>query len=247
MYNLDVNFLKDRGLDSGSGQPAVKTKQFNMEVGETVPLIGGVVAMLLLPMITLTWLFIVKNKTATIQKEIQEIEGEIKSLEAFREKIKKLEGEAKKIEQESSALISVIDQIKPWSAILQDISDRTPIRVQIDSIEQNKSGLLTISGIAASYEDVADFLLTLKNSQFLQAQTIHLESANLASNLTQLQYSQSAGQGTQITVELPKVVEYQIEAELSKTPASDLLQELQRKGAVGLLQRLEILQEKGLI
>ena len=246
MYNLDVNFLKDRGLDSGSGQPAVKTKQFNMEVGETVPLIGGVVAMLLLPMITLTWLFIVKNKTATMQKEIQEIEAEIKSLNAKREKVKKLEGEVKKIQQESSALISVIDQIKPWSAILQDISDRTPMRVQIDSIEQNQSGLLTISGIAASYEDVADFLLTLKNSQFLQAQKIHLESANLASNLTQLQYSQ-LGEGTRITVELPEVVEYQIEAELSKTPASDLLQELDRKGAVGLVKRIEILQEKGLI
>ncbi len=246
MYNLDVNFLKDRGLDSGSGQPAVKTKQSNMEVGEMVPLIGGGVAMVLLPTIALTWLFIVKSQTATIQKEIQEIEAEIKSLEAKREKIKQLEGEVKKIEQESLALMSVIDNIKPWSAILQDISDRTPIRVQIDSIEQNKSGLLTISGIAASYEDVADFLLTLKNSQFLQAQTIHLESASLVSNLTQLQYSQ-LGQEKRITVKLPEVVDYQIEAELSKTPASDLLQELQRKGAVGLVQRIEILQEKGSI
>ena len=246
MYNLDVNFLKDRGLDNNSGQPAVETKEFKIEVGEMVPLISGAVAMVLLPAITLTWLFFLKSQTATIEEKIEKIAIEAKSLQTKREKINSLEQKVKKVKQESLALISVFDRIKPWSAILQDISDRTPIRVQINSIEQNKSGLLTISGLAASYEDVNDFMLTLKDSEFLQSTKIDLKNAKLIPNQTKLENSKS-GEEIKITVKLPKVVEYKIEAELSKKPASDMLRELERKGAVGLVNRIRILQNKGLI
>ncbi|MBC6419349.1 MAG: PilN domain-containing protein [Prochloron sp. SP5CPC1] len=246
MYNLDVNFLKDRSLDDSSSQSTLPTKKLNIEIGEMVPLIAGAVVMVLLPVLAFSWSSYLKYLTAQTQKEIGNIEQEIQGLEAKRATVKELEGKLSTLKQESRALVSVFDRIKPWSAILQDISDRTPVTVQIDSIVQDTSGLLQIDGMAASYEAVTDFVLTLKESEFFQGTNISLKSARLTSNPSQLDYTQSE-EGITVEVELPQVVEYQIEAELSETPASELLQELEQKGAVGLVNRIKNLKEKGLL
>lgn len=237
MYNLDVNFIKDRGLGDSSSQSTLPTKKLNIEIGEMVPLIAGAVVMVLLPVLAFSWLLALQALTAKTQEDIQIIEQDIKGLEAKRATVKELEERLNTLKQESRALVAVFDRIRPWSAILQDISVRTPVRVQIDSI-QDTSGLLQIDGMAASYEAVTDFVLTLKESEFLQGANIELKSARFTSNPSQLDYTQSE-EG--ITVELPQVVEYKIEAELSQKPASDLLRELERKGAVGLVNRIETL------
>ena len=246
MYNLDVNFLKDRDLGGSSSQGTLPTKKLNIEIGEMVPLIAGAVVMVLLPVLAFSWLLALEDLTAKTQEEIENIKQEIQGLEAKRARVKDLEARLNTLKQESRALVSVFDHIKSWSAILQDISDRTPVRVQIDSIAQDGSGLLQIDGMAASYEDVTDFVLTLKESKFFQATNIELKSARLTSNPSQLDYTQSE-KGITLVVELPQVVEYKIEAELSQTPASDLLPELEQKGAVGLVNRIKILKEKGLL
>ncbi len=245
MYNLDVNFLKDRGLGGSSSQGKLPTLKLNIEIGEMVPLIAGAVVMVLLPVLAFSWLLALKALTAKTQKDIQNIEQNIKDLEAKRATVKKLEERLNTLKQESRALVSVFDRIKPWSAILQDISDRTPVSVQIDSI-QDTSGLLQIDGMAASYEDVTDFVLTLKESKFFLATNIELKSARLTSNPSQLDYN-SVVEGITLEVELPQVVEYQIEAELSETPASELLRELEQKGAVGLVNRIKTLKEQELL
>lgn len=246
MYNLDVNFLKDRSLDGSSSQGKLPTQKLNIEIGEMVPLIAGAVVMVLLPVLTYSWSSYLKHLTARTEKEITNIKQEIQGLEAKRATVKELEERLNTLKQESRALVSVFDRIKPWSAILQDISDRTPDRVQIDSITQDTSGLLQIDGMAASYEDVTDFVLTLKESEFLQGANIELKSARLTSNPSQLDYTQSE-EGITVEVEFPQVVEYKIEAELSQTPASELLRELEQKGAVGLVNRINTLKEKGLV
>jgi type IV pilus assembly protein PilN len=43
-----------------------------------------------------------------------------------------------KVKGETVALATVFDQIKPWSAMLQDIRERIPPGVQIKTIEQTK-------------------------------------------------------------------------------------------------------------
>ena len=52
--------------------------------------------------------------------------------------IKQKEAEITAIKTETQALVSVFDQIKPWSAMLQVLRDRIPARVRIESIKQTE-------------------------------------------------------------------------------------------------------------
>ena len=246
MFSLDINFLKDRDSAQGAGQAKVEKKPLKIEMGEMVPLIGGVVVLVVLPALAGIWLVTVNTQKAQIQRDIQEIEGKIKDLDAKTKKLNELETKITQAQKETTALISVFDLIKPWSAILQDISDRTPARVRIDSIQQNQSSLLRIMGVAGSYDDVNDFILVLKQSNFLDGNEIKLQNAALRDNNTALKYEIPDGE-IKVKVELPQVVSYTIQAQLNDQPASSILTELKRKGAVGLVHRIETLKKKGLI
>jgi type IV pilus assembly protein PilN len=115
---------------------------------------------------------------------------------------------------------------------------------------------LDITGTAKSFEEVNNFILTLKQSAFFNPEETQLLSAGLtaASGLTKLP-PPTSGKG-EITkteqaaldklkrLELPKVVEYKIQTSLKRIPAADLIRELERKGAVGLVTRLRSIQQQ---
>ena len=102
---------------------------------------------------------------------------------------------------------------------------------------------LEIQGTARSFDDVGDFLLTLKRSPFFKGDETQLVKAQLVENRTKLEVPKTQTQGQRVTYTLPKVVEYTISTSISDTPASELLRELDRKGAVGLVTRIRTLQE----
>ena len=116
---------------------------------------------------------------------------------------------------------------------------------------------IDITGTAKSFEEVNNFILTLKQSAFFNPDETQLLSAGLmpAVVLTKTTpvNSPNGAAGTQnisdkvTRLELPKVVEYKIQTSLKRIPAADLILELDRKGAVGLVTRLRSLQQQQVI
>ncbi len=114
---------------------------------------------------------------------------------------------------------------------------------------------LEIAGTAKSFEEVNNFMLTLKQSAFFNPDETHLLTADLVPGVT---LSPIGLDGKPIAAatnpseklrhfELPKTVTYTIQTSLKRVPAADLIRELERKGAVGLVTRLRSLQQQQVI
>ncbi|HEY9728613.1 MAG TPA: PilN domain-containing protein [Chroococcales cyanobacterium] len=270
MYSLDVNFLKDRGI-----QPEPTASSKPIPRGSMTPLVIGVVIGLLLPgIVGGLWLFL-QQQNAQLRERDAQLQAQLDQLKIGQKKVDQLNKQIADVKAETEALASVFNEIKPWSAMLVDLRDRIPPGVQISSIQESQEAAaapasssdasannkaaasaprptrkLEISGTARSFDDVNYFLLTLQRSAFLKPDETQLVNAELVSNPNKLevnipnQQNQSAGR---VTYELPKLVQYKIQTNLSDVPASELLRELDRKGAVGLVTRIKSLQEQGVI
>lgn len=105
---------------------------------------------------------------------------------------------------------------------------------------------VAISGVARSFNDANDFVLTLQRSPFLKGDEVKLVSSKLIDNPTTVQFTDQTAGGN-IEVKLPQVVEYRIEGSLTNLPASDLLQDLERTLAVGLASRIQALRDRGVL
>jgi type IV pilus assembly protein PilN len=115
---------------------------------------------------------------------------------------------------------------------------------------------IDISGTGKSFEEVNNFILTLKQSAFFNPDETQLLSANLiaSAGLTKLTPINSSKIETTLAaqkaidklrrLELPKVVEYKIQTSIKRVSAADLIRELERKGAVGLVTRLRSIQQQ---
>jgi type IV pilus assembly protein PilN len=263
MYSLDINFLKDRPdyrqPEKGSESPKAK-KQIQM--GEMTPLILGVIVGLLpLALAAGIGFLLLPQQNAKLNQDIAEIDAELQSLQAEKNKINNLNTQIQAVRQETEALATVFNQIKPWSAILQDIRDRVPTGVQIQAIEQTETETeaaegtegsaplptinVEISGVAETFDDVNNFLLTLKQSPFFQDEETRIVSAQLVDNPTELEAPEKEDNqdAAEVTYDLPPVVDYTVQTSLTNVPASELLREIDRKGAVGLVARIKALQQ----
>jgi type IV pilus assembly protein PilN len=113
---------------------------------------------------------------------------------------------------------------------------------------------IEITGTAKSFEEVNNFMLTLKQSAFFNPDETQLVSADLGTTtaLTAITTNPNGGVSTVDPnvvgkvkkMELPRVVNYQIQTSIKRVPAADLIRELERKGAVGLVARLKSLQQQ---
>lgn len=105
---------------------------------------------------------------------------------------------------------------------------------------------IAVSGVARSFNDVNDFVLTLQRSPFLQQEQVRLVSSQLVDNPTEVEFADQAG-GQNLEVQLPQVVQYRIESDLTNLPASELLQDLERTLSVGLASRIQALRDRGVL
>jgi type IV pilus assembly protein PilN len=270
MYSLDVNFLKDREPQQVTG-PAPPP----VPVGSMTPLIIGIILGLVpLGLVGGFWLYLTQQNAQLEQKK-GELDQQLGVLKQSEQQIKQLTDQTNQVRSETAALATVFNRIKPWSAMLQDIRERTPPAVIIESIDQ-KPGVaaappaapanaapgqappppetpaaqLVIRGAARSFDDVNYLLLTLQRSSFLKGEETQLIKAQLEENPIKLEVQRPQGQNqaaARVTYTLPKFVNYEIQTTLSDVPASELIRELDRKGAVGLVTRIRTLQEKGVI
>jgi type IV pilus assembly protein PilN len=105
---------------------------------------------------------------------------------------------------------------------------------------------IEVQGVAQSFNDVNSFVLTLKQSPFLDPAETQLVSSELEEKSVAL--IAKAGESTNSTTNIvTKSVKYKIQTALKQIPASELLRELERKGAVGIVTRLKTLQQQKVI
>jgi type IV pilus assembly protein PilN len=115
---------------------------------------------------------------------------------------------------------------------------------------------LDITGTAKSFDEVNNFILTLKQSAFFNPDETQLLSTSMMAPLGVSQAVTPVDPTKTSTPATPPVkpkklevrmVEYKIQTTLKRIPASDLMRELERKGAVGLVARLKSLQQQQVI
>ncbi|MBW4643980.1 MAG: PilN domain-containing protein [Goleter apudmare HA4340-LM2] len=252
MYSLDVNFLKDRPIYQK--QPK-KTPGIGLPTGNLTPVYVGVAIGLCLPAVIGGGLWFLQAQNAELEQKTAQLEAENQRLDTEIGNINKIREETNKVKGETQALVTVFDQIRPWSAMLQDLRDRIPAPVQIENIKQiaptkpeegqaaaNPAGGIEISGVARSFNDVNDFLLTLQQSRFLKPS----ENKIITAELVNAPLPQGSGESN-TSIPPIQVVKYTIQSSLSEVPASELIRELEKKGTVGLVARIRSMQQTGVI
>lgn len=248
MYNIDINFLKDRKLDLVTVKPQKTTP---ME--EKIPVFIGLGVTVACLAATFGALLLLNNQKANTEKEIAGLEAEITRLQGQNKQIEEYDTKIKEMRGEVQTFVSVFENIKPWSAILAEIAALAPPNLQIDSIAQGGNKVLTITGTSKSFDEVGDFVLNLKKSQFFNPENTNLTSTSFVDNPNQVknlnQLNNSANQQAQanVAVKLPQVVNYTVTTEISDIPSSEIKNNLEARGAIGLLARLKILEQKGAI
>ncbi len=261
MYSLDINFLKDRepkvyeskpkarGGGGGGGAPAADRRPLLYGLlGALVPigLVGGY------------WL-VSQGQLRQLQARKVTLDGELAQIQAQLTEISGIQGQIDAVKAENSAFAGVFNQIVPWSALLEDIRDRTPTRIQITTITQDGgsasaidpeaarslAGGVVIEGVACSFEDINDFTLVLQRSPLLEASSVAItESEQQDELLDPLVDGRCPGTPPNVPSYL---VDYTLRANITDTPAAELIDELERQGAVGLVARLRALRETGVI
>ncbi len=246
MYSIDINFLKDRKTETIT-TTALKKKS-GATPGEQLPiLIGAGVGLAFVAAVGGSIWLIEQQKTAT-QNTISQLEAQIQRLTGQSQEVKQIETEIENVNREIGILVSVFNNIKPWSAMLDEISTLTPPGVQINSISQTEGRKLTINGNALSYQQVSDFFVGLKYSPFFNPENTKLVTASLGDNPNAQQgESGGGGGGNQGATQPQQIVLFTINTEIGDKPAAELLNRLERRGAIGLVSRISALQRKGLL
>ncbi|MFB2835086.1 PilN domain-containing protein [Floridanema evergladense] len=290
MYSLDVNFLKDRPEFAKSEQSKQKKK---FTVSGKAPLFAGVAVGVIFPLAVLGVWWWQTSEQSNLEAKITQVQADLDKAAQQQGQLQKVRQETALYKQQTQALASVFEQIRPWSAMVNDISERVPPGVQITCIAQvpasgNSSSSigcqnvpnpqisssssstptptpsptnasttpvlpadkLEITGIATSFDNVNDLMLTLQRSAFLNNKDTRLITAKLIENPIKVERDSSKppadGNNFQIPP-LPKVVQFKIQTSLTDKTASQLLAQIGGLGDLGLTTRIEALKKQGVI
>jgi type IV pilus assembly protein PilN len=256
MNQIDINLLNDRP-EYSTGSSSTPTSSFN-SADKTPLFLGGALAggLIGLVLLLLGGLTVYNQQLAS---ENEQLDSKLSQLAPQLSKVDELKAKESVILAETAALAKVFNQIKPWSATLQDLRDRVPPTLQITSIEQAVSAApapspspspapapsgqatpvpapppssdLKIIGNALTFSDVNDFELILRKSPFLKPEESKLVSSQREAD------SQSKA----------SLIKYEMKTQQNDVPASELLQVLNAKGATGLVARIETLKRQGVM
>ncbi|MGB3612962.1 MAG: PilN domain-containing protein [Elainellaceae cyanobacterium] len=244
MYGLDINFLNDRTAQNAdytdTSTPTVR-EQSNWRPA----IVGAIIGLTPLVLVGAGWL-VLNSLNSNLEARRDELEAQLVAQRSTQQELDDALQRAQQAEDDAKALVTVFDEIKPWSALLQSIQDSVPSGVQISGVEQGEGETgqtVIISGFAVSFDDVSDFVLVLKRSPFVDADSTNLESASLTDYPVDFELPEGAS--SEVDVRVPQVVEYSISANLTDLPASQLLAELESTLAVGLTSRIQALRDRG--
>ena len=135
MYSLDINFLNDRP-DYKPVAAKSSAKKSSGGAKDQMPLIGATLFAIGVNAAVMGAWWWATNENTNLATQQATLDQELATLNTQANTIKAINAETDKVTAEYKALAGVFDQIKPWSAMLQDLSARTPAGVQIAKIEQ---------------------------------------------------------------------------------------------------------------
>ena len=136
MYSLDINFLNDRPDYKPVTAAKSSGRKSSGGIKDQSAMIGALLFAFGLNALVMGAWWWSTNENTKLAGEQAAIDQELAKLTTQANVIKAINSETDKVTAEYKALAGVFDQIKPWSAMLQDISARTPTGVQIAKIEQ---------------------------------------------------------------------------------------------------------------
>ncbi|MEG4849336.1 PilN domain-containing protein [Microcoleus sp. B5-D4] len=136
MYSLDINFLNDRPDYKPVAAAKSSAKKSSGGAKDQLPIYGAVLFAFGVNAAVLGAGWWAINQNNKLAKQQAAIDVELATLNTQANTIKAINAETDQVTAEYKALAGVFDQIKPWSAMLQDLSARTPAGVQIGKIEQ---------------------------------------------------------------------------------------------------------------
>ena len=257
MYSIDINFLNDReerpALATQSAairQPPSSDRTPNaIGLGVMIAALDGVGG----------FFGLLKYQESTLQNRQAELDSQLTELQAKLAEVDRIRAETEAARSESRALAGVFTKIRPWSAIVKDIQNRIPTRAQLTQVSQTageavppeagaepvapEAGGININGTACSFDDVNDFVLTLKNSPFLESETVKLTTSTLGGDVL----GRCPGEAQRD--EPTQLVNYTIASNIQSVSTEQfdrLLAELENQQAsVGLSSRLKALLETG--
>ena len=262
MYGLDINFLKDREIRPV--EATARTAQAEPPAGSRTPLlIGLLVAVAALGLVGGYWLFL-QQKISRLEAREAELDQQIATIQSQLQQIETVQQQIALVEEENQAFVNVFNQIRPWSAFLKELRDRTPARIQIVSVSQTAgttlpgppgdedggapppvTGGVEITGVACSFDDVNDFLLTLQRSPLLGASSVAIDESTRRTDLLDPQIDGVCPNSPPNRPEI--LVDFTLTGNFTDVPSEDLLDVLDRQGAVGLATRIRALRDSGVI
>ncbi|MEG4208925.1 PilN domain-containing protein [Microcoleus sp. S13_B4] len=136
MYSLDINFLNDRPDYKPVTAAKSSAKKSSGGAKDQLPIFGAVLFALGINAAVMGAWWWATNDNNNLATQQAAMDQELAKLNTQASTIKAINAETDKVTAEYKALAGVFDQIKPWSAMLQDLSARTPAGVQIGKIEQ---------------------------------------------------------------------------------------------------------------
>ena len=242
MFSLDVNFLNDPGRQDYIGNKG--GKQGGPEGGDDggarpsiMPaILGALAGIVLLAGAGGYWFYLNTKVKPDLQARSSQLDAQLSDLQTKLTAAEQVEQQAAAIEADSAALAGVFDKVKPWSAILTDIAQRTLPDIEIKSITE-AAGVITISGVAISqttppYDKVNDFFLLLQRSPFLVAEETKLSSTALQETQPALPLGGERFKVSQLEVT------FTITSNLKEQPNSQILAELSRLQATGIVSKV---------
>lgn len=258
MYGLDINFLNDRKEQLAAARP-VRARGGASSPGDQRPLLFGLLGVVAaLGLVAGYWL-VLRNQVSQLEARNSELDQQLATLQAKLQEANTIRAQIDLINAENKAFVGVFNKILPWSALLQDIRNRTPNRIQITTLNQTAgatpegqpdaqpttAGGMEVVGIACSFNDINDFALVLKQSPLLKSDSVRITRSEKQTELLDPQVEGTCP-GTPAG-EPEYLVDYTIQANLTDAPASQLIEELERQGTVGLVARLRALRETGVL
>lgn len=201
-----------------------------------------------------------QSEVSTINTQIQTIEAENRALASVFDYIKPWSGILQDVRArvpngvQIASIEQFIDENAPAAAVPSPSPSPSPSPADgqaaapspVPETPPAPPPKIAVSGVARSFNDVNDFVLTLQRSPFLKGDEVKLVTSKLVANPTTVEFSNQTG-GQDLEVKLPEVVEYRIEGSLTNLPASDLLQDLERTLSVGLASRIQALRDRGVL
>jgi type IV pilus assembly protein PilN len=138
MYNVDINFLKNRPEYQNLSAPANQsgsntTRNTNYSKAPIFAGLGVGVAALLA---TGTLWLVSGWQGESLQAKQVELDKQLGAAKEQETKLMTLQAQIAQTEQESKSLAGAFNLVRPWSAVMQEFRESTPQGVQISAITQ---------------------------------------------------------------------------------------------------------------